>query len=259
MSIRSLALALATLVAGLAGIGFALGSAMVGPAAAAGDDNTAAIPCAQVSAAISKAPETERAGLVLAAIDRKCHPLPAVVLTALRSGAWEDSAALSPGGRIGLLAQATAAAYPEAETLAVKLIETGTWPSGQPLTTEAGAQLIRSFKGVLTTYRTRLLLDVFEQVKEPTVRQAVIQTLRDSKLDEALLPALAAAYETTGPVQDAALSSIAAQPEKTPAELHARLIRKLPKGAFLDWALRLAKDHPSDPVAAAKKAGGIAD
>jgi hypothetical protein len=257
MSIRSLALA--TLVAGLAGIGFVLGLAMVGPAVAAGDDTTAAIPCAQVPAAISKAPETERAGLVLAAIDRKCRPLPAVVLAALRSGVWEDDAALSVGGRTGLLAQATAAAYPEAETLAVSLIETGAWPNGQPLSTEAGAQLIRAFKDVLTSYRTGLFLDVFEQVKEPTVRKAVIQTLRDSKLDEALLPALAAAYEETGPVQEAAMSSIAAQPEKTPPALHARLIRKLPKGAFLDWALRLAKDHPSDPVAAAKKDRGITD
>jgi uncharacterized protein YeaC (DUF1315 family) len=196
--------------------------------------------------------------LVLAAIDRKCRPLPAVVLAALRSGAWDDSAALSPPDRVVILAQATAAAFPEAETLAVKLIETGTWPDGRPLQAESGTQLIRAFKGVLTTYRTHLLLDVFEQVKEPSVRQAVLQTLRDSKLDEAALPALEAAYEETGPVQTIAISSIAAQPEKTPPALHARLIRKLPKGALLDWAVRLADRHPSDPVAAAKKARGIA-
>jgi hypothetical protein len=256
MSIRSLAPAI--LVAGLAGAGLVLGLALVGPAFAAGDDNPAAIPCAQVPAAISKAPEAERVGLVLAAIDRKCHPLPAVVLAALRSGAWDDSAALSPSDRTLLLVQATAAAYPEAETLAVKLIEAGAWPNGQPLHAESGTQVIRAFKGMLTTYRTHLLLDVFEQVKEPSVRQAVIQALRDAKLDEALLPALEAAYEETGPVQAAAISSIAAQPEKTPPALHARLIRKLPKGALLDWAVRLADRHPSDPVAAAKKARGIA-
>jgi hypothetical protein len=257
MNIRSLAPAL--LVAALAGTGLVLGPALVGPASAAGDDVAAAIPCAQVPAAIGQAPAADRVGLAIAAMDRKCRPLPAVVVAALRLGAWADSAALSPSDRTVLLAQATAAAYPEAETLAVKLIETGIWPGGQPLGTDAGAQVILAFKGVLTTYRTCLLLDVFEQVKEPAVRQAVIQTLHDSKLDEALLPALDAAYEETGPVQEAALSSVAAQPEKTPAALHARLIRKLPKGALLNWALRLATSHPSDAVAAAKKARGITD
>ncbi len=257
MSIRSLAPAI--LIAGFAGTGLVLGLALVGPAFAAGDDNPAAIPCAQVPAAISKAPDAARAAVVLAAIDRKCRPLPAVVWAALRSGAWDDSPALSPSDRAVILARATAAAYPEAETLAVRLIETGTWPSGQPLHTDSGAQLIRAFKGVLTTYRTHLLLDVFEQVKEPSVRQAVIQTLRDSKLDEALLPALEAAYEETGPVQEVAISTVAAQPEKTPPALHARLIRNLPDGALLNWALRLADRHPSDPVAAAKKARHIAN
>ena len=255
MSIRSHAPA--TLVADLAGAGLVLGLALVGPVFAAGGDDAASIPCAQVPAAIGKAPEAERVNLVLAAIDRKCHPLPAVVMAALRSGAWADSAALSLSSRTLLLTQATAAAYPEAETLAVKLIETGTWPDGQQLYAESGAQVIRAFKGLLTTYRTGLLLDVFEQVKEPSVRQAVLQTLRDAKFDEALLPALDAAYEETGSVQETAIASVAAQPEKTPPGLHARLIRKLPKGALLDWALRLADRHPSDPVAAAKKARGI--
>jgi hypothetical protein len=257
MSIRSLAPAI--LIAGLAGTGLVFGLAVVGPAFAAGDDSPAALPCAQVAAAISKAPEPERVGLVFAAIDRKCRPLPGVVMAALRFGAWEDSAALSPGGRTGILAQATAAAYPEAETLAVKLLENGAWPSGELLSTDAGAQLVRAFADVLTTYRMHLLLDVFEQVNASNVRLAVIQTVRDSKLIEALLPALEAAYGEAGPLREAALTSIAARPEKTPMALHARLIRQLPKGAFLDWALRLAKDHPSETVAAAKKARGIAD
>lgn len=256
MSIRSHAPAI--LVAGLTGTGLLLGLALAGPAFAAGDDNAAAVPCAQVGAAISKAPEAERVNLVVSAIDRKCRPLPATVWAALRLGAWEDSTPLSPSERTVLLARGTAAAYPEAETLAVNVLERGSWPSGQPLGTDSGAQLIRALQDVLTPYRTHLLLDVFEQVKEAPVGQAVIQTLRGSKLEEALLPALEAAYDKTGPLQEAALGTLSAQSEKTPEALHARLIRKLPEGALLNWALRLAKSHPSDAVAAAMKARGIA-
>jgi hypothetical protein len=254
MSIRSIAPAI--LVAGLVGTGLVLALALAGPVLAAGDDVPTPIPCAQVPAAISKAAPPDRVGLVLAAIDRKCHPLPAIVMAALRSAKWDDGAELSLSDRTTLLAQATGATYPEAETLAVKLLETGLWPDQTPLATETGTQVIRALKNVLTTYRVHLLLDVYEQVKEPNVQQAVIQSLAASKLDEALLPALEAAYEETGPLQDAGTASIAAQPEKTAPELHARLIRKLPKGVLLEWALNLADRHPSSPVTAARKARG---
>ena len=40
---------------------------------------------------------------------------------------------------------------------------------------------------------------------------------------------------------------------------NARLIRNLPEGAMLNWALRLASGHPSGAVAAAKKARGLSD
>jgi hypothetical protein len=256
MSIRSLAPT--TLVAGLAGTGLVLALALAGPAFTAGSDKPAAIPCAEVPAAIGNAAQPDRVGLILAAIDHKCRPLPAVAVAALRSGKWDDGAELSPSDRTILLVQATEAAYPEAETLAVRLLESGIWPNAQPLSADAGTQIVRALKGVLTTYRVHLLLDVFEQVQDPPVRQAVIQALRGSKLDEAMLPALEAAYEDSGEVQEAGSTSISAQPEKTPPELHARLIRKLPEGALLDWAIRLSERHASGPVIAAKKARGIA-
>ncbi len=217
----------------------------------------ATVPCAEVPAAISKATGPERAGLVISAIEHKCRPLPAVVVTALRDGKWEDGLALSAAERTILLAQATEAKYSEAETLAVSLIESGVWPDEQPLATESGVQLIRALTGVLTPYRVHLLLDVFEQVQEVGVRQAVVLSLRGSRLDEALLPALEAAYEAAGTLQEAGTASIAAQPEKTPPQLHARLIRSLPEGPLLNWALGLADRHDSDAVKAAKKARGL--
>lgn len=258
MRYRSLAPGI--LAAGLTGIGLVLVLTLVGPATAAATAAAPApIPCAKVSDAIVTASGSERVTVAIGAIERKCRPLPPMIDGALRSGEWNDKAPLASPDRTILLVRATEAAYPEAETLAVMLIETGNWPDGEPLELEAGAQVIRSLKGVLTTYRVRLLLDVFEQVKEPTVRQAVIQTLRASKAEEALLPALEAAYEEKGPVQETANTSVSEQPEKNPPALHARLIRTLPEGALLNWALRLANRHPSGPVAAAKKARGLAD
>jgi hypothetical protein len=232
---------------------------VAGPAAAAGSTAPAPVPCAKVSAALVAAKESERITVAISALERKCRPIPPMIEGALRTGEWNDGVSLAAPDRTILLVRATEAAYPEAETLAVSVIETGSWPDSAPLDIEPGSQVIRSLKGVLTTYRVHLLLDVFEQVKEPMVRQAVIQTLRGSKRDEALLPALEAAYEESGTVQEAAATSISEQPEKALPAVHARLIRTLPEGALLNWALRLANRHPSSPVAAARKARGLPD
>jgi uncharacterized protein YeaC (DUF1315 family) len=255
MRIRSLAPTI--LIATITGVGVLLALVEAGPSFAQKGEKPAPIPCEQIGAAIDKAPGPERVGLAVGAIARKCSALPASVMNAVRAGRWDDGAALQAPDRTILLARATTAAYPEAESLVVKILEVGSWPDEVALTTDEGAQLVRSLKDVLTPYRVRLLLDVFEQVKEPAVRQAVLQTLRASKLDVALLPALEAAYDEKGPVQEAGLATISAQPEKTPPELHARLIRKLAKGPILDWAVRLAKVHPSGAVAAALKTRGI--
>jgi hypothetical protein len=251
---RNRSFALSILAAGLGGAGLVL--ALTGPATAAGDEPVP-VPCAQIPEAIRQAPAPKRIDLAVGAIARNCRPLPAAVLAALRTGHWEDGIEAELPDRSIMVVRATEAAYPEAETLAVQLIETGRWPTGEPLSIESGSQMIRALKGVLTTFRAHLLLDVFEQLKDPMVRQAVVQTLRSSKLDEALLPALEAAYEESGSLREAANTSVSEQPEKTPPALHARLIRKLPEGPLLNWALRLANRHPSSPVEAAKKARGL--
>jgi hypothetical protein len=243
--------------AGVAGAGLVVLLSLATPLALAAGDKPAPTPCDQVDDAIKNAPGPMKAAVAAAAIDRKCVPLPAGILAALRGGQWAGPELVEPGDRVAVLVRAAEAHYAEAESLAVQVLEAGAWPDGAPLGFEPGAIVIRSLKGAMNRYRTHLCLDVYEQVKEPIVRQAVIQALRGSTLDEALLPAVEAALEESGTLHEAGITSIADQPEKTPPLVLARLVRKLPEGPLLNWALRLSNRYPSSPVAAAKKERGI--
>lgn len=229
---------------------------LVWPAVRATAEETP-FPCDQAEAKIMQAQPNQRVPLAEGAIKASCRPIPAPILNVLRTGTWPDNAPIAPQGRITLLVRATEAAYAEAETLTVGMLENGAWPEGSQIAFDDGANLIRSLKPVLTRFRGRLLLDVYEQIRIPAVRQAVLHTLRGADFEEALLPALDAVYEETGPLQVSGLTTIAEEPEKVPAEVHARLIRKLPEGPLLAWAVRLANSHSSPAVQAARKERGI--
>jgi hypothetical protein len=213
--------------------------------------------CAEAAKKLQQAPPAERPAAAMAAMDKRCRPLPEALWTALRDGVWPDKLPLSAVDRDTLLVLAERNGYSEADTMAVALIERGRWPDGSELSLNTGAELIRFLGPTLTTYRVRLLLDVFEQKPSDFVRLAVLQALSESKLDEALLPALEAYWEGQGVMQQMAFRTISGQVEKTPDGTLARLVRKLPQGPLLNWAARMAKSHPSAPVDLAKKARGL--
>jgi hypothetical protein len=177
--------------------------------------------------------------------------MPPIIWSAIGSGKWGDDQRLEPADRIGILAAAVQSRYPEAETLLVAVLQEGAWADSTPISLEEGSALIRAAKPALTPYRVHLFMDVYEQRMEPVVRSAVLETLKDSPLPEALLPALAAYYEETGQVQQAGLSSLHTQPEKTPPEVLLRLIKTLPEGPSYQWAKRLGTHHPSPEIEAA--------
>lgn len=201
--------------------------------------------CQRISQDLAKAEVAGRMALARAALKEPCRPMPAMVGSALGTGQWSDSQVLSPGDRMALLALAVEARYPEAETLAVRLLEEGKWPGGSDLLLEEGGSVIRSLGPALTPYRVHLLLDIFEQREQAFVRTAILETLRRSPLEEALLPALEAYFGETGDVQQAALATLNAQPEKTPPEVLLRLVRNLPDGPSYRWAVRLGKQLES--------------
>jgi hypothetical protein len=240
-------------------LGFStLGLAQVSqPAAISGGSTTgAASPpvladsCARLTEGI-KNPSLDRGALSRDALHLPCRPMPAAIWGAIEKGKWADGTALPSILRTNLLVVATESRYPEAESLAVKTLDGGRWPSGEEIVMEEGAGIIRSLKPTLDPYRVHLLLDVYEQQTDPVVRLAVLETLNGSPLEESLLPALESYYEDNDSVQRAGLTNLKNQPEKTPAEILARLVRKLPNGPFQEWAQRLARRHPSDPVKAA--------
>lgn len=216
-----------------------------------------AVPCDQVEAKLRQTEPPRRLPIAETAIKMACQPLPPAILTAIRTGSWPDGGTIAPLGRVTLLIRATEARYAEAETLSVSILENGSWPDGSQIAFEDGANLIRGLKPALTRFRVRLLLDVYEQIRVPAVRQAVLQTLHGAPFEEALLPALDAVYDETGPVQVSGLTAIGEQPEKVAADVHARLLRTLPEGPLLSWAERLANAHPSPAVVAAKKERGL--
>jgi hypothetical protein len=178
-------------------------------------------------------------------LTQKCRPLPPGILSAFRAGTWEDGAALTPAERTALLAQATEAAYAEAETLTVALLETGNWPGAREINVEEGSRLVASLAPVLTRYRVRLLLDVYEQRSQELVRAAVVRALRGSELPEALLPALDASFQEPGALQAAAMAQVG--PAEKRAQLLARVRRELPAGPAHDWAMRLSERLAAAP------------
>jgi hypothetical protein len=214
-------------------------------------------PCPKLSEAIAKATSPDRAALCRSALHQPCRPMPAVIWNAIHDGKWSDGEALPTGERANLLAVAVDGRYAEAESLTVLTLQEGGWPGGVPISMEDGATLIRGLKPALNPYRVHLLLDIYEQQDVSVVRIAVLQTLKASLLDEALLPALECYYEADGPIQQAGLANLKGQPEKTPAEILARIISQLPAGTLLKWADRLGERHPSDAVKAARKARGF--
>jgi len=217
----------------------------------------AVVPCDKTADAIRQQAPAARLALAQDAIKQKCQPLSPPIVSAITKSAWEDGSPLAMKDRLDLTIRATSAGYPEAETLTVVALEMGRWPDGKEIEFGDGAQLVQSLKPVLTPYRTHLLLDIYEQITVPSVRLAVVLALRGSKLNEALLPAIDACYKETGPTHEAGMTAAAAEPEKSPDPILARLLKSLPEGPFLNWAMTLAKDNSSPVVASAKKDRGL--
>lgn len=213
--------------------------------------------CDQIVSGLSQAPAAERFDLAMAALSRPCKPLPDPIRSALEKGIWPDGREAGLNQRLPLLTQAVTQRYVEAETLAVAILENGVWPDGTSLDLTSGGDIIQSLEGALTPYRVRLLLDVFEQIDQDYVRYHIIKTLRASDEDAALLPALSAFWDGSSWLQQAALATIGDQPEETPGAVLARLIGNLPEGPLLNWALRLANQHPSSQVAGARRDRGL--
>ncbi len=214
------------------------------------------VDCAGLGAQLDAAPADQRTRLVHDGLEGKCKPMPSSVWEALQTGKWKDGQALSDDDRVLLISVADTGQYAEAETLAVGAIGSGTWSDGSALSLTDGGKLIRSLKPVLTTYRVHLLMDVYEQVTDPWIRGAVIETLAGSNLPEALLPAIDSYWSGTDKIQAAAVAALEAQPEKVPEKVLARVILQVPDGAIFTWAKTLAEHHPSPEVQAALKKRG---
>jgi len=215
------------------------------------------VPCPELLQQAAQAPAEKRVPAYADAMSKRCRPLPAAFWTALRDGQWAEGEAIASHDRAMLLTLAMREKYADAETLVVRTVEYGRWPDGSDIPLAQGGELVRSLAFALTPYRVRLLLDVYEQVPKDFVRLAVVQTLASSNLDAAMLPVLDAYLEGKGSPAQAARGILISQPEKQPAGVLARLIRKLPQGPLLDWAVQLAEKHPSEPVDQARKERGV--
>lgn len=215
------------------------------------------IPCAEADAAVAKATGTARLDLARTLLERPCQPMPGAIQDAINAGTWPGGGKVTPKERLALLEVAVAHGYAEAETLTVRILETGGWPDGSGITLEDGILAIRALAPAMTRYRTRLLLDIHEQHTAAPVRVAVLETLRKAPYDEALLPALESYWQGSGTVQAAGMKTVGDQPEGTASDVLARLIRNLPSGPLLDWAVRLARTHPGEAVTAALKERGL--
>jgi uncharacterized protein YeaC (DUF1315 family) len=213
--------------------------------------------CDHADEAIKAASFSERVNMAVAAIQQPCRPLPGSITGALRQGKWPDGAGVKIQERETLMIEALKGRFPEAETLAVSLLEQGSWPDGAEFTLQEGADVIRNLGGGLTPYRVHLLLDIWEQKPDDYVRWAVLDVLRNSTLDEARLPALDAVWNSKDALQKLGQDEIAVQPEKTADGVLARVIKNLPQGSMLQWALRLAGSHPGELSKAAKQARGL--
>lgn len=207
-------------------------------------------PCDEKKA-LQAAPEV-RLEAALAVIRGGCLTIPGPVWSAVENGTYPDGTTLSIHHRVLMINTAIAQGRAEAESLAVSTLETGSFPGGPELEFAAGAELVEGLAPALTSYRTGLLLDIYEQVNNPTVRNAVIRTMRSSDQPEAILPALDA-YWNTPAARAEALATFADEPEKEPDAILARVIGALPEGPALDWALRISEKAGELSMKAAKE------
>lgn len=236
----------------------ALGGFVPGQAQAQeGTSGKPQIDCALFTKGMSEVPAAERFDLARSAIEGNCRPLSEPILSALRKGSWLDGKEVGFEHRLSLLDLAVSGHHAEAESLAVKILENGQWPDGRALDLETGGRIIKSMRSVLTPYRVRLLLDVYDQISQEHVRLNVLQTLRASNEEAALLPALDSFWSGSHSLQQAALANLGDQPDPMPDVVLGRLIRNLPEGPLLNWALRMANQHPSSQVAAARRDRGL--
>lgn len=213
----------------------------------------AAVPCEHAEATLHSAPPSQRLATALDIVKSSCQPLLPEILTAMKTRRWADQVSLTEDERATLLNAGVAAGYEDAIAVSVSVLETGSWPGNQPLDLSAGAKVVEGLGSALDGYRVLLLLDVYEQIDQSSVRLAVLRALREGPGPEALLPALDAYWTGKGEVQVLASEIIAAQPEKKADAVLTRVARELPKGAVLDWAARLAGAQGVDAAVKAAK------
>jgi hypothetical protein len=185
----------------------------------------------------------------------KCMTVPGPIWTVIQKGVWPDELHYAANDRVLLINTAIAAGYADAESLAVRALETGELPTGPALEPPTGAMLLEGLAPALTDYRIGLLLDIYEQVPHIEVRSAVVRTLRNANGPEALLPALDANYARRASVAEARLT-FSEQPDKEPQAILIRVIETLPDGPALDWAVRLADEFELEEAQKAARARG---
>ncbi|MBK8229795.1 MAG: hypothetical protein IT349_11425 [Candidatus Eisenbacteria bacterium] len=216
----------------------------------------AGVPCDAIDRALADAPNPGRMPLALRALDQSCPSLAGSIQKAIASGKWADGTALAGIDRAELLSAAVRRGHAAAETLGVSVLTAGAWADGTALELPGGARIIRSFKGELTRYRVRLLLDIYDQLEVDEVRAAIVETAPASRLPEAWLPVLDAAWNSEGDPQLAAQAALKAADQTNKDALLARLLRELPDDSTLRWARDLAAKHggtESKKAAAARK------
>ncbi len=197
-------------------------------------------PCAGADAYLAKQTGEARGKAAVLYLQAGCRPTPTSVTSVLRMGRWLDGSATSHATRVDLLTASIAARGPETDSLAVTLLETGRWPDGALLEIQDGARVVSALAPALTPYRSRLLLDIFEQSKNETVKLAAIQTLERAKEPWALLPAIhAVLMQPNTPLWTAGAHAIGLKHANVEAAL-VDVILSAPEGAILDWAANLA-------------------
>lgn len=234
------------------GAALALGIALVATGPARGETR---LSCDTLDQSINSASPSARLDTATQGLALKCPSLSAELRLALREGHWADGASLTAAERTSLFQNAIGLRYAEAESLCVEVLSGGRWPGGTELDVSDGIGLLRSLKPALTPYRTRLLLDIYEQLPDDAVHAAVIETLAGRPEPEAWLPALEAHWQAEGEVKAAAESALSQRKDRTPDALLAELIQKLPNDNTLSWAIQIAKgaDAPLAKKAAAAR------
>ena len=169
-----------------------------------------------------------------------CMSIPGPIWYVIQKGDYPDGVIVSMHDRVLMINTAIAAGHAEAESLSVSVLENGGFPDGPQIEPTTGAMILEGLAPALNPYRVGLLLDIYEQINQPEVRNAVIRTLRSSDRPEALLPALDA-YWMSPPARAEAMATFAEEPDKDPDAILARVIGVLPSGPALDWAARLTE------------------